>query len=283
MRINLLLVAVAVVAFPAVAAAGPGGSGIPPMNDAFPASTQLVVPGAPVGGMALAPATWRPVIPAGVSTPRLESFVRRRPGPYRPRPYRPSAPPFGAQIHVGLFNPIDDFSTGFEGGFRVGPRLTPLVQVGLAMDWWHRSEDKVLDLGEVRAPGGVASEKLILSESSATLFPFLMFVQVNGNENMPVIPYGGVGFGYEWLFLSADDYMTDESFDRTFGGFGWQAWAGAGFALDRRTRLNAEIFFNACEVDNEVDMHLDQYGSVTVRDIIDMNGVGARFGLSFTF
>ena len=151
------------------------------------------------------------------------------------------------------------------------------------MDWWHRSDDEVLDLGEVRAPGGIASEKLILSESSANLIPFLMFVQMNGNENMPVIPYGGFGVGYEWLFLTADDYLTHESLDETFGGFGWQAWVGAGLPLDSRMRLNGEVFFNGCEVGSEVDVDIPDYGPATVRDVINVTGMGIRFGASWQF
>lgn len=277
MRINLLVIALAAVAFPAVAAAEPGVSGSPPINSAYMVSAPVGVLEMPALGAALAPVR-------RARAPRLESYVRRRPSPYPRRSYRRSpGPPVAAQIYFGFFNPVDDFSTGFDGGFRVGPRLSPFLQMGVAMDWWHRSDDEVLDIGEVETPGGTANEKLILSESTANLVPFLMFVQVNGNDNMPVIPYAGMGLGYEWLFLSAHDYATHESFDQTFGGFGWQAWGGVGFALDPRTRLTAEVFFNACEVDSEVDVYLDDYGLVTVRDVVDMNGVGARFGLSFMF
>ena len=276
MRLETWLVALTIMAAPAIAAADPGVSAIPLMNPSFMVSATTGALGAPAANAALAQ-------PTRALAPPFENFVRRRPGPYRLRSYRPATPPIAVQMYVGLFNPIDDFSTGFHGGFRVGPQLSPSVQVGVSMDWWHRSDDEVLDLGTVKAPGGTASEKLILSESTATLFPFLMFVQVSGNENMPVIPYGGFGVGYEWLFLAAHDYATHESFDQTFGGFGWQGWVGVGFPLDWRTRLSAEVFFNACEVDSEVDVYLDEYGPVTVRDIIEMNGVGVRLGVNCRF
>jgi hypothetical protein len=260
---NLWLIVLAAVAIPMVAAAK--------------------MPDAPPAGWTLAPQT-----PA--SEPLFQSRVRPRPGPYRPGPYRQrtyrspmSAIPFTAEIHLGFFDPIDNFSTGFAGGFRVGPQVDPHIQFGLAMDWWHRSDDKVMDLGRVEVPVGTASEKLILSESAANLIPILMFVQVGGDENMSVVPYGGIGFGYEWLFLSANDYLTDESFDQTFGGFGWQAWVGAGLPLDYNMRVNAEVFFNGCEVGSDVDVDIEGYGPATVRDIIKMNGVGIRFGVAWQF
>ena len=278
MRMNLWLVALAAIAFPVVTAANPGVSGSPQLNPSFDVIAPAEVPDAPAAGAALAPPT------LALTTPFV-SRVRYRPGPYRPRAYRSpmSVIPLAAQIHVGFFDPIDNFSTGFDGGFRVGPQVDPHIQVGLAMDWWHRSDDKVLDLGTVEAPGGTASEQLILSESTANLVPILVFVQVSGDEKMSFIPYGGFGVGYEWLFLTANDYVTRESFDQTFGGFGWQVWVGAGLPLDERARLTAELFFNGCEVGSEVDVNIPDYGRATVRDVVKMNGLGMRLGVSWRF
>jgi len=216
---------------------------------------------------------------------RSVSVVPHPRGPYYPRAVSSSASaiPLTTQVHMGFFSPVDNFSTGFEGGFRVGPQLDPHFQVGLAMDWWHRSEDKVLNLGTVERPGGTASQEIVLSESSANLIPIMVFVQVSGDENMSVIPYGGIGIGHEWLFLSANDYQTDESFDETFGGFAWRVWVGAGLPLDARVRLNGEMFFNGGEVDSELDVDIPGYGPATVRDVINMNGIGMRLGISWGF
>ena len=70
---------------------------------------------------------------------------------------------------------------------------------------------------------------------------------------------------------------------RGVGGFGWQVWAGAGLPLDDRTRLTAELFFNGCEVGSEVDVNIPDYGRATVRDVVKMNGVGMRLGVSVRF
>lgn len=283
MRTYIWLVVLAAVAFPVVVAANPGMSGLLLPNPLFELSAPAKTRGVPGEGAALATPTLAP-------TAQFVRRVRHRPNPYSPGVYRTrgyrspmSVIPFTAQIHLGFFYPIDNFSTGFDGGFRIGPQVDPHIQVGMAMDWWHRSDDKVLDLGTVRAPGGTASEKLILSESTADLVPIMVFVQVSGDENMPVIPYGGLGVGYEWLFLTANDYLTHESFDQTFGGFGWRAWAGAGLPLDWRMRLNGEVFFNGCEVGSEMDVYITGYGPATVRDVIKMNGVGMRLGVSWGF
>jgi hypothetical protein len=203
---------------------------------------------------------------------------------YRPRGSRGGGymVPTTTQIHGGFFDPTHNFSTGFNGGFRIGPQIDPNVQIGVAVDWWHKSQSERTSLGMVPLPGGGASEELILSRSTADLMPILAFVQVSGDENMSVIPYAGVGAGYEWLFLTADDFTTGESFDQTFGGFGWQVWGGAGIPLSGRTRVNGEVFYNGSEVGSDVDVFF-QGVPVTVRDVVKMDGVGMRFGISWGF
>ena len=278
MRTNLWLVVLAAVAFPAVAAADPGVFCLLPSNSSFELSVPFEAPDAPAVGAVLTRTE-----PAFSIEP--VSRVRYRPSPYRPRVSRPpvSVMPLTAQTHVGFLDPIDNFSAGFNGGLRFGPQVESHIQVGLGLDWWHRSDDEVLDLGPVDAPIGTAERELVLSESSANLVPIMMFAQVSFDENMPVIPYVGLGIGYEWLFLTANNYLTDESFDQTFGGFGWQAWVGAGLPLDLGMRLNGELFFNACEVGSEVDVNIKDYGPATVRNVIQMNSFGARVGISWGF
>ena len=283
MRTSLWLVVFAALAFSAAAAANPGVSGNPPANPSFGVSIPAQALDAPATGSALAP---RRLVPAAPFMSGI-NYVQRvyPPRVYRPRPSRPpmSAMPFAAQVHVGFFEPFKNFSTGFDGGFRIGPQPDPHLQFGFGMDWWHRSSDNRLDLGTVQAPGGSASEELILSESTANLIPIMLFVQVSGDESMPVIPYGGFGAGYEWLFLSANDFVTHESFDQTFGAFGWQIWAGAGLPLDWRMRVNAEVYFNVCKVGTDVDVNIPNFGPATVREIINVDGVGMRLGVSWRF
>jgi len=204
---------------------------------------------------------------------------------YRPRAYRSrgAVMPTTTQIHAGFLDPTDNFSTGFVGGIRLGPQVDPHVQLGMAVDWWHKSESATTDLGEVPLPGGSGSGRLVLSKTSADLLPILAFVQVSGDEDLPIVPYAGFGAGYEWLFLTADNYLTEESFDQTFGGFGWQVWGGAGIPLDGRTRINGEVFYNGSEVGSDVDVYSPDYGLVTVRDLVKMNGIGMRFGISWGF
>ena len=273
MRTHLWMAALAALLLPAVSAANPGApGGTLPGSSLAPPVVSLTAT-AFAAGDATAPPT------LALTTPFAGGIA------YRPRSYRTSAAvmPTTTQLHIGFFDPTDNFSTGFEGGFRIGPQVDPHVQVGLAMDWWHKSESSTMDLGRVPLPGGQGTERLVLAQSSANLFPILAFVQVSGDENMSVIPYAGFGAGYEWLFLTADNFQTGDSFDQTFGGFGWQLWGGAGIPLDGRTRINGEVFYNGSEVGSDADVYTQELGPVTVRDIVKLNGVGMRFGVAWGF
>jgi hypothetical protein len=270
MRTQLWKAALAALLLPVAAAASPGASG-----------GILQDPSSMIPLVSLTPTT---VIAAEASAPPTLALTSPFVGGvgYRPRAYRSRASvmPTTTQVHLGFFDPLDNFSTGFVGGFRMGPQVDPHVQIGLALDWWHRSESTTMDLGQ-EVDG--RSTELVLSKASADLMPIMAFVQVSGDENLPIIPYGGFGVGYEWLFITADDYLTRESFDQTFGGMGWQVWGGAGLPLDGRTRLNGEVFYNGSEVGSDVDIYDDVYGPATVREVVKMNGLGMRFGISWGF
>jgi hypothetical protein len=273
MRTCLWKAALAVALLPVAAAASPGASASLLQNPSFMMPLVSVTPTTVVAAQFAAPPT------LVLATPLVGGVA------YRPRSYRSRASvmPTTTQVHIGFFDPTDDFSTGFVGGFRMGPQVDPRVQIGLAVDWWHRSESTTMDLGEFQLPVVSGDSRLVLSRTSADLMPVLAFVQVSGDENLSIIPYGGFGVGYEWLFITADDYLTSESFEQTFSGFGWQVWGGAGIPLDGRTRINGEVFYNGSEVGSDVDVYIPGIGPATVRDVVRMNGLGVRLGVCWGF
>lgn len=203
---------------------------------------------------------------------------------YRPRGYYRDERsnwymPTWTQLHAGFLDPTDNFGTSFDGGVRIGPMVDPHIQLGVGLDWWHRSTSETANLGSLPLPGGSANAQIELSRSTADLVPLLGFVQVSGDEDMPVVPYGGAGIGYEWLIVHAERADTGDTFDQTFGGFGWQAWVGAGIPLSGHARVNGEVFYNGSEP--RADVILDDGTPATAK--VNMNGVGMRFGIAWGF
>ena len=202
---------------------------------------------------------------------------RRRYDDYdRPRGYGATS-----QIHAGFFDPSGDLGTGFLLGFRAGPLVDPHVQLGVGLDWWHKSDSQTIRFGEGTGPGGVPTQlEREISRWSANLIPILGYIQLSGDESMSVVPYGGAGVGYQALFLSGDDFDTGEEFDATYGGFDWQLWGGVAIPLSGQSRFVGEVFWNGGEVGRDVE---DTTTGDTFREVVDMDGVGARFGFNWGF
>ncbi len=197
--------------------------------------------------------------------------------PARHRDHRGFRSPVVTQLSAGLYSPSGPSATSFLLGARVGPQVDRRVQLGLLLDWAHK-EDRVSATFGHETVGGV---DLSLEDSRlrgrSDLVPLLAFVQISGRDTSRLIPYGGVAAGYEFLAMEAE--RADGSrFDGTFGGWGWQLWAGAALPLSDRARLNGEFFVNS--VDLGRDVRVD--GRV-LRQTASFNGPGLRVGVSWGF
>ncbi len=185
-----------------------------------------------------------------------------------------------SQVHVGFFDPEGAPGSEFLLGIRGGPMVAPNLQLGVGVDWSHLTDNNTVVSRDSVLPGGqTISVQTDMSRATTNLFPIMAFAQVSGDENMPVIPYFGASVAYEVMNLTADNFQTGESFDATYGGWGWQAWAGIGLPLSGQARINGEVFVNTAELGRDVN---DNFGN-TVRETVKANGLGARIGMAWGF
>jgi len=106
-----------------------------------------------------------------------------------------------SQIHGGFFDPEGDLSSAALFGFRAGGLIDDHVQLGLGLDWSHRSDRQSEVISQEPLPGGGTSEvRRLLARSSSNLFPMMAFLQIAPGGGLPVVPYFGIGGGYEVLF-----------------------------------------------------------------------------------
>ena len=220
-----------------------------------------------------------------VSGGRLES-VRWQPRRWRDhdrnRDYDRSSSGSAAgssQIHAGFYDPDGEATNSFLAGARGGFGADQHLQFGLGLDWIHKSERNAEVVSSVDLPGGGTSERrLELARSSSNLFPAMAYAQFSPGDGSQVTPYFGIGGGYEVLFLSAENFQTGDKYDATFGGWGWQAWAGLSVPVGGKTRLSTEVFRNQCAVDRDVEDSAGAY-----REVVTLDGLGMRFGLNWGF
>ena len=179
------------------------------------------------------------------------------------------------QLDAGLFAPIAASGASPTIGMRYGKHYNPHVQGGLLTGWTLKST-------RLEAPGdGLQSgESLVeLARVDAQMVPLMGFVQVNFTERSWLVPFVGIGAGYEWLSLHAKDHRTGLNSTATYGNVAWETYAGLGLRLNSEVRLNGELFFNGGSLERDV---LDPSGHAW-REAVDVNGVGARVGLDMLF
>lgn len=270
MKSHLTFLAALGLLLPAAAfAQAPAGAGESPSAFTLPAAEYASLEGGPDGV--------------------LGGFVRGVPTTYEAIRYRPRREhrsrgylmPVVSQLHAGFYDPSGDPTRGFLFGFRGGPMVDPHVQLGLAVDWEHKSDRVSAALGTGTIPGvgdvTVTDERL---RARTDFIPILGFIQIGGDDRMAVAPYAGVGGGYEVLSVEAD--MPDGTrFEGTYGGWGWQVWGGAAVPLSGQSRLFGEVFYNQAELGRDVEDPYDP-GRI-LRESVDFNGSGLRLGLSWGF
>lgn len=209
--------------------------------------------------------------------------IRRRPRDrWRERDRGTSRYGSFSQIHGGFFDPEDESSTGALFGFRGGTAVDEHIQLGVGFDWSHRSDRSTAVVSQEPLPGGGTTvRRLELARSSSDLLPFMAFIQfAPGGTGGGVTPYFGLGGGYEVLFVSAEDFASGLDYDATFGGWGWQAWGGLSVPLSGRSSVNVEVYSNQAEVARDVEDPIDGY---ELRELVNVDGMGMRFGLNWGF
>ena len=186
-----------------------------------------------------------------------------------------------SQIHAGFLDPKGATDAGFLAGFRGGQKIDDVVEIGLGLDWRNKSGRSFETAQETIGPGG---ERIVvrrdLASYSSNLFPMLLYLQVSGPSHLTLVPYAGAAASWQVLFLQADDFTTGQTFDGTYDGFGWQVWGGAALPLSGRSRLLGEVFLNKAELNRDT---FDEVSGQDVRETVIVDGVGARFGLSWGF
>lgn len=240
-----------------------------PAGIATPAASESSPEGATFAALVMAPR-------GGIRSDYTRFRPRQR-GVYRDTRPRPET---FSQLHLGFLDPEGDEEAGVLFGFRGGLSVDRNIQIGGQIDWRHRGNSATAVVSEGPGPGGtIIVTRADLERSSSDLIPVMGFLQVSAAD-LPVIPYFGVGAGFEVLHLSAENFQTGQDFNGTFAGFGWQIWGGAGFPLSGRARLNAEVFVNSSEVSRDVD---DPITGQNFRETVDMDGSGMRVGLAWGF
>jgi len=275
---------------------GPAAATLTPSPLALPRvslESALLAGGSPAGEcLALAPAVGTQVTPTllgELPVPTGETSMVT----YRPRPgasTHASVPVSSAsststdvrsmsQVNLGYFVPDGGLGTRFDLGVRGGPVIADALQLGVAADWMYRTETIQQPITTGIGPGGVPiTQSQQIARATVNMFPIMGFAQLNIFDFVGLKPYIGGAAGYEVLMLSGEDFTSGKSFDGTFGGWGWQAWAGGSLPLGGRARLTGEAFYNDASLGRDTDSNGE-----TIHETVNGKGKGLRFGVAWGF
>jgi len=178
------------------------------------------------------------------------------------------------QLDGGMFAPLEANGASPTAGMRYCKHYGSHLQGGLLTGWTLKSS-KV----EAPAAGPQSSgAKVELARADAQLVPVMAFMQVDLTDRF-LVPFVGIGAGYEWLLFNAIDHRTGVESKTYFGNVAWETYAGMGLRLTSRVRVNSELYYNGASLERNL---VDSSGR-TWREAVHMNGVGARVGLDMTF
>ena len=179
------------------------------------------------------------------------------------------------QLDGGLLMLNEARGTSPRVGMRYCKHVTSHVQLGMLAGFAYKGSRL-----EAPAAGTQGVEPQVeLARTDARLVPLMAFMQVDMTDRFWLVPFVGIGAGYEWLRLNSKDHRTGEDSMVTYGNIAWEGYAGTGVRLTRRVRVNGELFYNGGSLERRF---LEPDGSTT-REAVHVNGVGVRVGLDMIF
>jgi hypothetical protein len=239
--------------------------------------------GAPADSVANAPATTPPPTPPPAAKSAPPPATKPVPagdnhgkGTYYATVWTPRSRTGEFNIHGGVFAPIDGNATSATLGTRFGLDLGTHVLLGVLGDWSYGRRSRFQPVS-----GGLPGfePQIELARVTAQLIPVMLFLQVKLTDKFWLVPYAGIGGGYEWLILNVHDYQASQSASRTYADLAWQTYGGLGLRLSPGVRLDGEAFFNSGRLGRDV---VDQSGQ-TWRETVNVDGLGLRVGLDAVY
>lgn len=174
-------------------------------------------------------------------------------------------------LHGGVFSPLSTNAPSPTIGLRLSKLVGSHLQAGVLTGYTLQRKDLTQDVFSL--PG--VEPKLVLARVDASMIPLMGFLRVNFTEKHWLVPYVGVGTGFEWLTFQVTDYEFQETGTATYANLAWEGWVGLGIRLGETLRVNGELYYNGASLERDV---YDDYG-VLYKEVVDLDAVGARVGL----
>lgn len=184
------------------------------------------------------------------------------------------------EIRGGVYDAQSTTKDDWTIGIKTSGQITPIVQLGFTADL-HRRENagRTVTSSYVDPAGNVVTTSTTAVQNESNLWPVMATLEFRLPTGV-LEPYVGGGAGWEFLNVQAYDGTTGLNYSADYNGFGYQAFGGLKLPLGSRARLSGEVYYNGATVDRHF---FDPLTGYEIEESVDVNGVGARGGLSFAF
>lgn len=208
---------------------------------------------------------------------------------YRRRPYRDryrdryddnDQPRYFGAFGAGTFDPDDQPGNGLWLNGELGSEVGDALDLGVRVNWYHRQSDNSQVVSTYTDEAGNVHERVLDTNNIETnLVPLMAILRVRFPVSRDFQPYVGGGIGWEWLTVSGTD-STGFDFQDDYDGFGGQVFAGLNVGVSPTLNLYGEALWNKSTVSARF---FDPFVGATIKDEIDMDGLGLHGGLRFSF
>lgn len=175
------------------------------------------------------------------------------------------------------------FIIGYEGGKFIDRNLN----IGLSLDWFHKSfvdKNLIRDFEEIYGIGGGAINEL-RAKTTLNDFPLML----NLTAKFPMAPFVKFfvtgGLGGEVLFISYRNFQNpdDNEFKAAFD-FNWQIGTGILYELGYRSEIFGELSYHSSAPGWEYEIYDPYLGRDRIYErSFDMSGVMFRVGVRFYY
>ena len=180
-------------------------------------------------------------------------------------------------LKFGYYNP-KDASSGLMFGLNQGYIMDETVDIGFSVDLFKKSYKKDTEIAKtVQAQEVTEITKQRDAEFSTIILPIMATVNVKipVSQFAPAFLILGGGFGWEMMFNSEHNYVTDKKESRFYHGFGYMVSVGMLYQIGSRSALFGEMGYNGCKVSRD---HKVEAGT-PVWDEVNISGPILRVGL----
>jgi hypothetical protein len=178
-----------------------------------------------------------------------------------------------ASLHIdgGMYAPIEANAPSPSVGLRLSRLVGGHLQAGVLTGWTFERKDRTQSGDSL--PG--LQPKIVLARVDSYLIPLMGYLRVNFTEKHWLVPYVGVGTGFEWLTIQATDYVSQTTASASYSNWGWEGWVGLGIRLGQDLRVDGEVYYNGASPERDV---VDQNGQ-PFKEVVNCDGVGGRVGV----